>query len=154
MNIWAGILILVGGAAIYGLTKLTHAGKNIVTETKGRIHSLDFTSITFAIDALIKNPSTTPITIQFPFIKIFYKDNLIASSELKNRLVTIQPLMQTVIKDIKIPVSYIKLTGVGAELIQKLQDKKTKIKLQVTIITQIHLAGSIVPFSNTEDVAF
>lgn len=151
---WAGIILLGVGAAIYGLTKLTHAGKNIVTETQGRIHAFDFTSITFAIDALIKNPSTTPITIQFPFIKISYKDNLIASSNLVNRLVTIAPLTQTNINDIKIPVSYIKLTGVGAELIQKIQDKSKKVTLQVTIATQIHLAGSIVPFSKTEDVTF
>lgn len=154
MNIWAGIILAAVAIGAYGFTKLAKAGANLVTETKGRVHALDLTGITFAIDALIKNPSNTSLTIQYPFIKISYKENLIASSNLVNRLVTIAPLTQTNIKDIKIPVSYIKLTGVGSELIQKIQDKTKKVTLQVTIITQIHLAGSIVPFSKTEDVTF
>lgn len=152
MNIWTGILLLGAGFALWGLTKLTHAGRNLVAETKGRIHSLDFEKIIFSIDSILKNPSNTELTIQYPFVKIFYKGSLIASSELKNRLVSIQPLMQTIIADIRIPVSYLKLTGVGAELLQKIQDKTKKVTFQVEIQTLIHLAGSKVPFSKTEDI--
>lgn len=152
MNIWTGIFLLGAGFAVYGLSKLTQAGQNLVTETKGRIHSLDFEKIVFAVDSILKNPSNTELTIQYPFVKIFYKGDLIASSVLKNRLVSIKPLMQTTIADIRIPVSYLKLTGVGAELLQKIQDKTKRVTFQVEIQTQIHLAGRMVPYSKTEDI--
>lgn len=152
MNLWTGIAIGAVALTVFGLSKLAKTGNNIVTEIKGRIHSLDFSRITFAIDAIIKNPTPTTVRIQYPFIKIFYKDSLIASSDLVNQVVTIAPLSQTHINGILIPVSYLKLTGVGAELIQKLQNKKTKVVLQVTIQTQVHTGISTLPFSFTQDI--
>ncbi len=154
MNLWTGIAVGAIALTVIGLSKLAKTGNNIVTEVKGRIHSLDFSQITFAIDAIIKNPTPTSVTIQYPFIKIFYKDTLIASSDLINQTVQIAPLSQTYIKNIKIPVSYLKLTGVGAELIQKLQNKKTSITLQVTVQTQVLTGINQIPYSNTQDVTF
>jgi hypothetical protein len=125
MNLWTGIAIGAVALTVFGLSKLAKTGNNIVTEIKGRIHSLDFSRITFAIDAIIKNPTPTTVRIQYPFIKIFYKGSLIASSDLVNQVVTIAPLSKTHINGILIPVSYLKLTGVGAELIQKLQKNES-----------------------------
>ena len=107
MNLWTGIAVGAIAITVYGLSKLAKTGNDIVTEVKGRIHSLDFSQITFAIDAIIKNPTPTQVTIQYPFIKIFYKDSLIASSDLINKTVQIAPLSQTYINGIKIPVSYL-----------------------------------------------
>ena len=154
MNMWTGIAVGAIAIAVYGLSKLAKTGNDIVTEVKGRIHSLDFSQITFAIDAIIKNPTPTTVTIQYPFIKIFYKDDLIASSNLINQTVQIAPLSQTYINGIKIPVSYLKLTGVGGELIQKLQNKKTPITLQVTIQTRVLTGINQIPYSNTQDITF
>lgn len=152
MNLWTGIAVGAIALTVYGLSKLAKTGNDIVTEVKGRIHSLDFSQITFAIDTIIKNPSPTSVTIQYPFIKIFYKDALIASSELIDESVKIAPLSQTYINNIKLPVSYLKLTGVGAELIQKLQTKKTQITLQVTVQTQVLVGISRIAYSNTQDI--
>jgi hypothetical protein len=154
MNVWTGIAVGAIAIAVYGLSKLAKAGDEIVTEVKGRIHSLDFSQITFAIDAIIKNPTSTKVTIQYPFIKIFYKDTLIASSDLINQTVPIAPLSQTFINNIKIPVSYLKLTGLGAELIQKLQNKTTPITLQVTIQTKVLTGVNQIPYKSTQDVSF
>jgi hypothetical protein len=154
MNVWTGIAVGAIAIAVYGLSKLAKAGDEIVTEVKGRIHSLDFSQITFAIDAIIKNPTSTKVTIQYPFIKIFYKDTLIASSDLINQTVPIAPLSQTFINNIKIPVSYLKLTGLGAELIQKLQNKTTPITLQVTIQTKVLTGVNQIPYNNKQDITF
>lgn len=154
MNLWTGIAVGAIALTVFGLSKLAKTGNDIVTEVKGRIHSLDFSQITFAIDAIIKNPTPTSVTIQYPFIKIFYKDTLIASSDLINQTVQIAPLSQTYIKSIKIPVSYLKLTGVGTELIQKLQNKKTPITLQVTVQTRVLTGINQIPYSNTQDITF
>jgi len=152
MNLWTGIAVGAIAITVYGLSKLAKTGNDIVTEVKGRIHSLDFSQITFAIDAIIKNPTPTQVTIQYPFIKIFYKDSLIASSDLINKTVPIAPLSQTYINGIKIPVSYLKLTGVGAELIQKIQNKKTKITLQVTVQSRVLTGINQIAFTSTQDV--
>lgn len=154
MNVWTGIAVGAIAIAVYGLSKLAKAGDEIVTEVKGRIHSLDFSQITFAIDAIIKNPTSTKVTIQYPFIKIFYKDTLIASSDLINQTVPIAPLSQTFINNIKIPVSYLKLTGLGAELIQKLQNKTTPITLQVTIQTKVLTGVNQIPYNSKQDITF
>ena len=152
MNIWAGIILGAVALGIYGFSKISHAGNKLVTEVKGRIFSIDFQNLTFAIDAKIKNPSNTAITLNYPFIKITYKDKLIASSELKNTVITIEPMAETNINNIKIPVSYLKLGGVALDFLKKLQDNSVKITLQIETSTYILLAGSKIPYSKTEDI--
>lgn len=152
MNLWTGIAAGAIVLTVYGLSKLKKTGDDIVTEVKGRIHSLDLAKITFALDAIIKNPSQLGVTIQYPFIKIFYKGSLIASSDLINKTVKIAPLSQTSINSIKIPVSYLKLTGLGADLIKKLQTKKTKLTLQVEVQTQVITGLTKIPYRNTQDI--
>ncbi len=154
MNVWTGIIIGAVVLTAYGLSKLAKVGNNLVTEIKGRIHSLDFSQITFAIDTQIKNPSDTSLKVQYPFIKILYKDSLIASSQIVNQTLTIAPLSQTNLNNIKIPVSYFKLSGVGSELIQKLQTKKTNITLQVEISTYVYTSGTKLPFTSKQDITF
>ncbi|MBK6834043.1 MAG: hypothetical protein IPG89_07135 [Bacteroidetes bacterium] len=150
---WTGIAVGAIAIVVFGLSKLAKAGDEIVTEVKGRIHSLDFSQITFAIDATIKNPTSTKVTIQYPFIKIFYKDALIASSDLINQTLDCTPV-PNVYKQHKIPVSYLKLTGLGAELIQKLQNKTTPITLQVTIQTKVLTGVNQIPYNNKQDITF
>jgi len=152
MNIWAGIIIGAVALGVYGFSKLSHAGNNLVTEVKGRIHSIDFSNLTFALDVKIKNPSPTAINLNYPFIKIFYKEKLIASSELKTASIRIEPMAETNINNIKIPVSFLKLGGVALDFMKKLTDKSVKITLQVETSTYILLAGNKVPYSKTEDI--
>lgn len=152
MNLWTGIAVGAIAAVVYGLSRLAKTGNDIVTEVKGRVHSIDFSKITFAIDAVIKNPTPTSVTIQYPFIKIYYKDDLIASSDLINQTLKIAPLSQTHLNNIKIPVSFLKLSGAGAELLQKLQNKKTQVTLQVHIQTQVLTGINRIAYNSKQDV--
>jgi hypothetical protein len=154
MNIWIGLILGTAAIGVYTLTRLGRASNDIVTEVKGRVHSLDFSQITFSVDALIKNPSSSGITIQYPFVKIFFKESLIASSSIVNQTIQIDPFSETNIKGIKIPASYFNLTGIGAELVQKLQAKKEPIKVQVHITTLIKAAGTNIPFTSKQEMSF
>jgi len=154
MNIWTGIILGVVALGVYGLSKLSRTSNELITEVKGRIHSLDFQNITFAIDAMIKNPTQTALIIQYPFIKISHKDNLIASSQIVDETIRITPLSQTDIKGIKIPVSYLKLGGISLDLLKKLQNRDAKITMQVTILTSVNIGGADIPYSKTEDITF
>jgi hypothetical protein len=152
MNIWAGIIIGAVALGVYGFSKLGHAGNNLVTEVTGRIHSIDFQNVTFALDVKIKNPSPTAINLNHPFIKIFYKEKLITSSEIKNAIIKIEPSAETNISNIKIPVSFLKMGGVALDFMKKLTDKTVKITLQVETSTYILVAGNKIPYSKTEDI--
>ncbi len=152
MNIWTGIILGAVALGVYGFSRLSHAGNKIVTEVKGRIHSIDFQNLTFAIDAKIKNPSQTQLSLTYPFIKISYKDKIIASSELKNISLKIEPMSEANINNIKIPVSFLRLGGVGIDFLKKVTDKSVKITLQIETSTYILVAGGKIPYSKTEDI--
>lgn len=152
MNIWVGLILGTAALGVYTLTRLGKASNELVTEVKARVHSLDFSQITFSVDALIKNPSNDRITIQYPFIKIFYKESLIASSSLINQIIQIDPFSETTIKGIKIPASYFNLTGIGAELVQQLQNKKEPIKIQVQTLIQLKTAGASISLVSKQQI--
>ena len=152
MNIWTGLIIGTVGFAIWGLSKLAKVGNNIVTEIKARIFSIDLTHIVVAIDVNIKNPSNGRAVVKYPFIKINFKDSVIASSELVNKTIIIEPLSQTSITNIKIPIQYLSLGSLAGEMIKKIKDRKYPITLQVTVQTSAVVLGAKIPYSSTQNV--
>lgn len=156
MNLWTGIGIGAVALVVYGLSRLNKASEQMVVEVKGRIHSLDLTGITIAIDANIKNPTSTTINIQYPFVKILYKGSVIASSNLVDQTVRIAPLSQTQINNIMLPIRYLSLTGIGLDLIRKLQtqdkDKKANITIQAQVTSNIYTGLATIPYSSTQDI--
>lgn len=152
MNIVTGVIIGAVGLTVWGLSRLSRIGNNIVTEIKGRVFSIDITRIVLALDVLIKNPSNGRAMVQHPFIKISYRDSVIASSELVNKEIIIDPLSQTSINNIKIPVQYLSLGSLAGEMIKKLKDRKHPITLQVTVQTSAIVLGVKIPYTNTQDV--
>ena len=152
MNLWTGIIIGAIALGVYGMSKLKNASGQLVTEVKGRIHSMDFTKLVFAIDATIKNPTETEIVIKYPFIKIAYKDSVIASSELLNQTIRIAPYSQTNIKNIKLPIQYLSITGIAGELIKKLQNRQQQVTVQCQIVTTIMTGVKNIPYSITKDI--
>ena len=153
MNIWTGIILGVIAAGVYGLSKLSHAATEIIAQVRARVFSINFSKIVIAIDVTIKNPTNTPVSIKYPFLKLLYKGGVLASSDLKNDTINIAPFSQTTINNIQIPLSYLYLAGLASEVILKLKDKTHKINLQVVTETRVLFAGNMIPFSNTQDVS-
>jgi hypothetical protein len=153
MNILTGILIGAVGLGVWGLSRLAIAGTNIVTEIKARIFSIDLTSLVVGIDVNIKNPSQGRAVVSYPFIKISYKDNVIASSELLNKKFVIEPMSQTKINNIKLPIHYLSLGNMATEVIEKIKNKKHLITLQVTVQTDVILLGQHIPYSHTQNIS-
>lgn len=154
MNIWTGIILGVLGLGVWGLSKLSHASGEIVTQVKARIFKIDISSLTIAIDAIIKNPTNTEINIQYPFLKLMYNGAVLASSELKNEQVSIAPFSQTTINNIKIPLSYLYMAGLAPEILKKVKDKHHKINLEIGVQTRVLFAGNNIPYSSIQKVSF
>jgi hypothetical protein len=153
MNIWAGIIIGAIGLGVWGLSKLSHAAGELVTQVKARIFKLDISSITIAIDVIIKNPTNTEINIQYPFLKIIHDGAVLASSDLKSEQIAIKPFSQTTINNIQIPISFLYMASLAPEIIKKVKDKTYKINLQVSVDTRVIFANSNIPYSHTQDVS-
>jgi|ERR1700757_1840027 len=153
MNIWTGIILGAIAAGIYGLSKLSHASGQIVSQVKARVFSIDFSKIVIAIDATIKNPTNTSISIKYPFLKLLYKGGMLASSDLKNETITILPFSQVTITNIQIPLSYLYMAGLAGEVVKKLKDKTYKIDLTVETQTAVLFAGNTIPYSTSQDIS-
>jgi len=152
MNIWAGIMLGVVALGVFGLSKLSHASGHIVTQVKARIHKIDISNLTVAIDAIIKNPTNTEINIQYPFIKLLHAGKVLASSDLKDQVVTIKPFAQTIISNIQVPISFLNMGSLAPEILKRIKDKTHKIGLQISTESQVHFAGNNIPYSSTQDV--
>lgn len=153
MNIWTGIVLGVIGLGVWGLSKLSHASGEIVTQIKARIFKIDISNLTIAIDAIIKNPTNTEINIQYPFIKLLYKGGALASSDMKDQQIKIAPFSQTTISNIQIPISYLYMASLAPEVLKRVKDKNHKINLQVAVSTRVLFAGNNIPYNSTQDVS-
>lgn len=154
MNIWTGIVLGVIGLSVWGLSKLSYAGGEIVTEVKARIFSIDFSKLVLSIDVDLKNPSGTDVTIKYPFIFLSYSGNVIASSEQKDEDVLIPKYGHKTIYNIKIPLNYLYMGGIAKEVLMKLKDKNHKIKVQIGVTTSVRFGMTVIPYKKVQDVEF
>jgi len=152
MNIWTGIILGVVALGVYGLSKLSHASGQLTTQINGRIFKIDITTLTVAIDTIIKNPTHTEITISYPFIKLMSGGSVLASSDLKQQTISIKPYAQTNITNIQIPISYLNMGSLAPQVLKRIKDKSQKIKLQAVVSTQVSFAGTNIPYSFTQDI--
>jgi hypothetical protein len=81
----AGFLFLANKAwGAYSRAKETAA--DLTVETSGRIHKIDLSGITLAVDVRVKNPNRAAITFRHPFVKLIYQGKDLLSSELNQTL--------------------------------------------------------------------
>lgn len=153
MNIWAGIILGAIVAGVYGLSRLSHASGQLTTQINGRIFKIDITSLTVAIDTIIKNPTHTEVNISYPFIKLMSGGSVLASSDLKSQSISIKPYAQTSITNVQIPITYLNMGSIAPDILKRIKDKNHKIKLQVVVSTQVSFAGTNIPYSTTQDIS-
>lgn len=152
MNVWTGIAIGAVALAVVGITRLGRAGANLSAEMSGRLHSVDLSKAVIALNVRLKNPTGTALQIQYPYLKLLYSGQLIASSDLKSQIIEIAPFAQTELNDLRIPVSYLKLSGLAANLIKGFKSKTEPITLNIEVMTVIHTGVSKIPFSTTQTI--
>ncbi|HYG53121.1 MAG TPA: hypothetical protein VD905_19615 [Flavobacteriales bacterium] len=139
MKTWAKWTIGLGTVGVgtlcvylYRLSK-TNNGLDVIPSV--RVHSLY--PFTLAIDAEIKNPTNTAITVMQPYVKLFYKDTPVGTSNLVNTEIPIpkygsvklpQPIMLT--------IPLLGLFSIGGTLLNDLTSGQP-IKLKVQPFTSL-----------------
>lgn len=140
MNIWAGLIIaLAAGGIFYQVKKKKDGAGNISIDMSGRIHSIDFSKVVFAINAIVKNPSDLKIHILQPYVTISYKGKEIATSNVSDQIIAIAPFEPAPLKTILVGASFLNLSSVAGELMQKIQNKEKKVTLDVRILINVVL---------------
>jgi hypothetical protein len=103
------------------------------------------------LDLLLKNPTAGSLKIKFPFVKIYYKDGLIGSSQVVNKDITIPAYGQAVIEKIMLDLPLANLLSTAASLVTALQ-KKEPITIVVKAITGIVTGYTEIPIEKTQEI--
>jgi hypothetical protein len=135
------VAIVIGGVAfgIYKLVKLNAESDKIIPEIKGRIHKIDWTGITLAIDVSLKNAGSLRLALTTPFITVIYKGSAIISSNVDDTIIQIEPLQTSRLPTILLKINYLTILGAAGELIKKIQSKTSKIEAEVLILSYVLL---------------
>jgi len=149
---WGWIL---GGAAALGtgiyLYRLNNFSQNLETLLNGRIHKIGFDGITTAINAQLKNPTKTGVTIKFPFVKIMYNGKTLATSQSVNQDVKIPQFGEALVSDIMVKLPYSALLLNAAELYNNIREQKP-IVIQAKVTTYIKTLAGLQPYESTQNI--
>src|SRR5687768_8494044 len=108
------IVIGVGAIAViaYGtnyLLKMNRLSAELETVTKVNIHKVSLDGVELRIDVILKNPSGGSIHVKHPFVKMIYKGNTIASSQVKDVNIPILKFSEVSMESIVIKVGFLSL---------------------------------------------
>jgi len=115
----AGLVTLVVAGKVSGLLSLS---KEIEIQTNAQVYKVDLTGFELWVYVTIKNPTSSQVTISFPFVKIIYqqqvlengvkkiKENTLTSSQLLDKKVLIKANNETKLPEpIKLKVNWLTL---------------------------------------------
>lgn len=146
MNKLTKILIGTGVVLTGGyLFKLSRTSANLETEIKAKIHKFDLTGITVRVDAKIKNPTEGSLKIKYPYVKLSYKGDTVASSQVINQDITIPKFGEANIEAIMINIPLMGLFSVAVDLLKSIKSG-AGVKMGVKIITTIYTTFSSFPY--------
>lgn len=131
-------IVLTGGY----LLKLHRVSSSIQTEVKAQIQKLDLSGITIRVDAKIKNPSSGGLRIKYPFVKLSYKGNVIGSSQVIDKDITIATFGEVNIAAIIINIPLNDLFSVAMDLLKA----GTGVKIGIKIMTTVYTAFGSFPY--------
>lgn len=138
------ILIGVGVAALaFGVPyvmKLKRLSAELETETKASIHKVRLDGIELKVEVKMKNPTGGSITVKHPFVKMIYGESTFATSQVKDRDITIEKFSEVMLPPIFLRLDFITLARTVPAMLQAYR-KEGKVSLTVKTISTLN--GSI-----------
>lgn len=157
METWKKIAVgtVIGGALIGGtvyIVRLNSMSAELEILPMVRIHKLDLTGLTLAVDLQLKNPTRSTFKIKFPFVKLVYKDTTVGSSQVLDKDITIPAFGEAIIEKIMIRVPLLNIFSLSGSLLRAVQNKEA-VKIEVRTLTTIDLGWKKVPYTKSDTVA-
>lgn len=144
--------ILIGAgaaAALYGashLLKLNRLSNELESVTKASIYRVSLAGIELKIDVILKNPSGGSIKVKYPFVKLVYGENTIASSQVKDVNITIDKFNEVKLEPIMIFIGYLTMATKVPALLKEYR-QTGKLNMVVKTITTIN---NSLPYTKTD----
>ena len=153
---WKKIGIISGiGAGVVGIatyaSRLSKASNNLETVIKANLHSIKLQGITIRIDVQIKNPSSVGFKIKYPFVKVLFKESVVGTSQVIDKVITIPKHGEVNVEGIMITIPYTGLFSVGAGLLKALSNNEGA-KLTVKTISTVDLGWKKLPYEKLSDI--
>ena len=151
-----GILLLAVSAAA-AASRVSELSGELAVETSGRIHKLELSGLTLAVDVTVKNPSRTSVTFRHPFVKLRSQGKDLLSSEIKASLYTVESYGEkkfTLYFKTALPALSMMLPSLAKEYFSK-----GTLTLEVYEKTELTAVGGIplgepLPYPKTDTITF
>src|SRR5215212_4315131 len=143
---------VIGAGAIAGWTyvkNLKRAKAELEVSPKASLHQLSWDGLTIKLDVLLKNPTKGSFSIKFPFVKLFYKDTAVGSSQAINKDIKIPAFGQAMIDSIWVQIPMSSVFSVVFTLIKALLNNES-VLLTIRTITTIDLGIVNVPYEDKQ----
>lgn len=151
--------ILIGstiGVGVIGLvsylSRLKRTSAELESVATASIHSLKLDGLTARIDVKLKNPTDSTLKIKFPFVKVIYKEQVIGTSKVIDKDITIPKYGEANITGIMVNMPMTSLLSLGGGLLNLIK-KKTAVPISVKTVTTIDLGWKKIPYSKTDDLS-
>lgn len=103
--------LAIASYVIYRGIAYKETAENIRVKLAGipKIHKIDFKNLVISVDLSVDNPSKEQVRIKIPSIRLFYNNQLVANTQISDKLHIIAPVSTGKISGIKIETSTINL---------------------------------------------
>lgn len=139
----------ITGGVIYA-SRLNRMSDELVVVPTVRVHKIAGDGITIRVDARIKNPTRSRVKIKFPFVKLYYKDTVIGSSQAVNKDIEIPSYGEAVVEAMMVNIPFLGLFSLAGDLIKSLQDG-TGVKVGVKTMSMINLGWKKIAYEDFQE---
>ncbi len=145
---------IAGGLAAFFsiryLSRLQRASTNITSRIRVQIHKVNLTGIELKAEVQLQNPNPVNLRIQHPFIKILFKDKVLGTSTIENRVIKLEENSEKRF-DLNIQsagwLTLIQILGTKIA-----SDIRTGNPVQLPIQTQITTRVNGLPYEKTDNI--
>jgi len=135
MSAWKKIALVAAGCglAVYAYaSKMTKMKARLIVIPNVSVFKVSLTGLVLRANVLIKNYSSGSCSIKFPFVRLIYKETLLASSNIIDKDIPIEPYGQVQIDQIDVDVPLSSVFSVVSALINGIQNKQP---ISITVVT-------------------
>jgi hypothetical protein len=134
-------ILAIGGTAalIWALSKVAKTSRfynRLNVEARGRLHKLTFNKMQVAVKCKLKNPTNTSIEIQYPYVELYYKGEMLGSSQVVDDTIPIPQYGQPE-REVLIDIYLLQLSVVAADIFRILQTQQGTLAVQGKVYTSL-----------------
>lgn len=145
-------IVVTGMIGVYALVaKFARVQNELEVIPTASVHKFDLKGLTLRIDLAMKNPTSASFKIKFPYIKLYYKDSIVGSSQVVNKDITIPAYGQAVIEKIMLDVQLANLLTTAATIITAIQ-KKEPVKVIIKTVTAVITGVKDLSIEKTQEI--